>query len=149
MKKCMHKIENKPLQPYSIYFCPWQMSQSAFFPVKPSVCLYSDRKPRARQKLGNGPRVDKCRAPGQCKICKCPTPGTDKASKCPAVASSPGGGGVLGAGGIDWCITSLLAGAWWMNLSSERNIKTINSRSKSLCALDRAELPHHKLSSSV
>ena len=31
------------------------MSQSAFFPVKPSVYLYSDRKLRACQKLGNGP----------------------------------------------------------------------------------------------
>ena len=37
MKKCMHKIENMPLQPSSIYSCPWQMSQSAFLPVKPSV----------------------------------------------------------------------------------------------------------------
>ena len=56
-------------------------------------------KPRASQKLGIGPGVGKCPAPGQCNICKCPTPGTDKAGKCPAVA--PGGGGELGAGGID------------------------------------------------
>ena len=68
------------------------MSQSAFFPVKPSVWLYSDRKPRACQKLGNGPGVGKCPAPGQCKICKCPTLGTDKAGKCPAVARGEGGG---------------------------------------------------------
>ena len=34
----------------------------------------------------NGPGVDKCPAPGQCKIFKCLTPGTDKAGKCPAVA---------------------------------------------------------------
>ena len=67
------------------------MSQSAFFPVKPSVWLYSDRKPRACQKLGNGPGVGKCPAPGQCKICKCPTPGTDRAGKCPAVARGGGG----------------------------------------------------------
>ena len=94
MKKCIHtcKIENMPLQPSAIYSCPWQMSQSAFFPVKPSVWLHSDRKPRARQKLGNGPGVDKCPAPGQCKICKCPTPGTDKACKCPAVARGGGPG---------------------------------------------------------
>ena len=60
MKKCMHKIENMPLQPSSIYSCP-----------------YRDRKLRTCQKLGNGPGVCKCPAPGQCKICKCPTPGTD------------------------------------------------------------------------
>ena len=35
---------------------------------------------------GMAPRVDKCPAPGQHKVCKCPTPGTDKAGKCPAVA---------------------------------------------------------------
>ena len=81
----MSKIENMLLQPSTIYSCPLQTSQSAFFPVKPSVWLHSDRTPRARQKLGNGPGVGKCPAPGQCKICKCPTPGTDKAGKCPAV----------------------------------------------------------------
>ena len=32
------------------------------------------------------PRVGKCPAPWQCKICKCPTPGTDKVDKCAAVA---------------------------------------------------------------
>ena len=48
--------------------------------------LYSDRKPRACQELGVDPRVGKCPAPGQRKICKCPTPGTDEAGKCPAVA---------------------------------------------------------------
>ena len=47
--------------------------------------LYSDRKPRACQDLGVGPRVGKCPAPGQHKIFKCPTPGTDEAGKCPAV----------------------------------------------------------------
>ena len=62
------------------------MSQSAFFPVKPSVQSYSDRKPCACQNLGNGPGVGECPAPGQCKICKCPTLGTDKACKCSAVA---------------------------------------------------------------
>ena len=74
------------------------MSQSAFFPVKPSVWLYSDRKPCACQKLGNGPGVGKC--PAECKICKCPTPGTDKAGTGPAVARGGGGGGLV-AGGID------------------------------------------------
>ena len=76
----MHEIQNMPLQPSSIYSCPWQMRQSAFFPVKPSVYLYSDRKLRACQKLGNGPGVGKC-----------PTPRTDKAVKCPAVARGVGG----------------------------------------------------------
>ena len=57
------------------------MSQSAFLPVKPSLWLYSDRKPRACQKLGIGPGVGKYPAPGQCNICKCPTPGTDKAAQ--------------------------------------------------------------------
>ena len=60
--------------------------------------LYSDRKPRAYQKLGNGPGVGKCPAPGQHKICKCPTPGTDTEGKCPVVAR---GGGGLGKAGIE------------------------------------------------
>ena len=36
MKQCIHtyKIENMPLQPSTIYSCPWQMSQSAFFSSK-------------------------------------------------------------------------------------------------------------------
>ena len=92
MTKWMHNIENMPLQPSSIYSCHWQMSQSAFCLVKPSVLLYSDRKPRACQKLGNGPGAGKCPAPGQCKIWKYPTTGTDMASKCPAVARRGGAG---------------------------------------------------------
>ena len=65
------------------------------FPVKSSVLLYSDRKPRACQKLGNGPGVGKCPAPGQHKI-----------RKCPAVGRGRGGGsGGLGAAWIDRCIT--------------------------------------------
>ena len=68
------------------------MSQSAcFFSVKSSAQLYSDRKPRACQKFGVGPGLDKCPAHGQRKTCKCPTPGTDKADKCPAVAGGGGG----------------------------------------------------------
>ena len=82
-----------PLQPSTIYSCPWQMSQATFFPVKPSVQLYSDRKLCACHKLGNGLGVGKCLVPGQCKICKFPTPGTDKADKCPAVAGGAGGAG--------------------------------------------------------
>ena len=54
-----------------------------FFSVKPSVLLYSDRKPRACQKLENGPGVGKFPAPGPCKA-------TDKAGKCPAVARGRG-----------------------------------------------------------
>ena len=75
--------------------CPWQMSQSAFFSVISSVWLYSDRKPRACQKLGNSPGVGKCPVPGQRKICKCTTPWTKKAGKCSAVARrrEVGGGG--------------------------------------------------------
>ena len=65
MKKYIHtsKIENMPLQPLQ------------FIPVL-------DRKPRACQKLGNGPGVGKC-----------PTPGTDKVGKYPAVAQGGGGFG--------------------------------------------------------
>ena len=34
------------------------------FPVKSSVLLYFDRKPRACQQLGNSPGASKCPAPG-------------------------------------------------------------------------------------
>ena len=82
MKKCMHKIENMPF----IYLFNFFLSftDELVFPVKSSVKLYSDRKPRACQKFG----VGKCLVPGQRKICKCPTPGIDKASKCPILATS-------------------------------------------------------------
>ena len=103
MKKCMHKIENMPLQPSPIYSCPWQMSQSVFLPVN-LLCSYILIGNCVRgQKLANGPGVGKCPAPGQCNICKFPTPGTDKAGKCPQVAR----GGGLGPAGIDWCIILL------------------------------------------
>ena len=69
-----------------------------FFPVTSFAYLYSDRKPRTCQKLGNSPGVGKCPVPGQRKICKCPTFGTDKAGKCPAVAGGGGKGGRGGAG---------------------------------------------------
>ena len=36
----MHKIENMPLQPYSIFSCSWQMSQHACFPSK-ILCVVS------------------------------------------------------------------------------------------------------------
>ena len=36
----MHKIENMPLQPYSIFSCSWQMSQYACFPRK-ILCVVS------------------------------------------------------------------------------------------------------------
>ena len=70
--------------------------------------LYSDRKPCACQKLGDGPGVGKCPAPRQCKICQCPTPGTDKVGKCPAVAR-----GGLGTGVIDWCIKPFSIANYW------------------------------------
>ena len=74
-----------------------------FFSSK-TVWVYSDGKPRACQKLGNGSGAGKCPVPGLCKIWKCPNLGHDKADKCPAVAQM--GGGELGAAGIDWCITT-------------------------------------------
>ena len=72
--------------------------------------LYSDRKPYACQKLGDGPGVGKCPAPRQCKICQYPTPGTDKVGKCPAV---PRGGGAGRAGVIDWCIKPFSIVNYW------------------------------------
>ena len=76
----MRKIENRPLQTSSIFSRPWQIF---------CIVQYSDRKPRACQKLG----VGKCPGAGQRKIFKCPTPGSDKAGKYPAVARGGGGAG--------------------------------------------------------
>ena len=69
------------------------MSQSACFSSEILCVVSSERKPRACQKLGVGPGVGKCPAPGQRKSCKCPTPGTEKAGKYPAAAQGGGGGG--------------------------------------------------------
>ena len=68
------------------------------------VCIINldYRKLSACQKLGGGPVIGKYPIPGQRKICYCLTPGTDKAGKCPTIARRRGGGGVLGAAGIDW-----------------------------------------------
>ena len=68
-------------------------------PLKPSILIGN----RVRVKSSGMARgLANARHPGQCKICKCPIPGIDKAGKCPAVArGGEGGGGELGAGGID------------------------------------------------
>ena len=83
MKKCMHKTKNMPSQTSSIFSVLDRWANLLSLPVKSSVYFFSDSKPRACQKLRNGP--------GQLKICKCPTLGTDKAGKCPAVARGGGG----------------------------------------------------------
>ena len=54
MKKCMHKIENMLLQASTIYSCPGQMSQSAFFQYN-ILCSYILTGNCVCQKLGNGP----------------------------------------------------------------------------------------------
>ena len=74
-----------------LYFSSFHMYFSARldFPSPPLSAPGSprmSRKPRACHKLGDGPGVGKCPAPGQYKICKCSTSGIDKAGKCPAVA---------------------------------------------------------------
>ena len=82
MKKCMHKIENMPLQTSLLFPVP----DSLVLPVKSSVWLYSIRKPRACQKLWVGAGVGKGPAPGQRKICKCPAVAL-------GVGAAGGGGG--------------------------------------------------------
>ena len=90
MKKCMHKIENMPLQTSSIFSCLWEVSQSACFSSKILCVVIFWYRKRVRVK-SSGLANAWPSAPGQLKICKCPTPGTDKAGKCPAVTrSSPG-----------------------------------------------------------
>ena len=66
------------------------MSQSAFFQVKPSVYLYSDRKLRACQKLGNGPGGWQMPSPRAVQNLQTAPP--DKGGKCPAVSRGRGGG---------------------------------------------------------
>ena len=99
MKKCMDKIENMPLQISSIFSRPWQMSQSACFSSKILCVVSCERKPRACQKLGVGPGVGKCPAPGQRKSCKCPTPGLKRRANTP---QHPKGGGGGGGAGRSW-----------------------------------------------
>ena len=47
MKKCMHKIENMPLQTSSFFSVLARWANLLVFPVKSSMYLYSDRKPCA------------------------------------------------------------------------------------------------------
>ena len=67
------------------------MSQSAFFPVKPSVCSYI--------LIGN-PEVWQMPGPQAVQNLQIPHPRDWQGGQMPR--SSPGG--ELGAGGIDWCI---------------------------------------------
>ena len=76
--------------------CRWQMSQSAFFPVISSVLLYSDRKPRACQRLGNSPGVGKCPALSSAQFANTRSPGLKRWANAPRW---PGGGG----GGTGHC----------------------------------------------
>ena len=54
--------------------------------------------------LGITPGSVNARPPGRANFANAPPPGTDKAGKCHAVARGEGGGGGLGAAGIDGCI---------------------------------------------
>ena len=94
MKKCMHKIKNMPLQSSSIFSCLSQMSQCAFFPGK-ILCVSKARKcVRVKSSQMPGPR-------GSTNL-QMPHSRDWQGGQMPR--SSPGGGGGLGAAGIDWCI---------------------------------------------
>ena len=98
MKKCIHtfKIENMPLQPSTIYFCPWQMSQSAFLPVKPYILIGNHVRVKSSG-LARG--LANARPPGSATFANAPPPGLTRRANAPQLP-----GGELGAGGIDWCI---------------------------------------------
>ena len=64
-------------------------------PARFSVYLYSDRKLRACQKLGNSLGVGKCPAPRQSQMCECPTPQDWYGCQCPCTSPGGGGGGAL------------------------------------------------------
>ena len=76
MKKCMHKIENMPLQPFSIYSCPWQMSRSAFFSSKTFCvgCILIGNRVRVKS-LGMAPGLANARPTGSEKFANAPPPG--------------------------------------------------------------------------
>ena len=93
MKKCIHtfKIENMPLQPSTIYFCPWQMSQSAFLPVKP-YNLIGNRVRVKSSGLARG-SVANARPPGSATFANA-QPRDWQGGQMPR--SGPGGGGGTG-----------------------------------------------------
>ena len=73
------------------------MSQSAFFPLKPSLQLYSDIGNRVRVKSSGMARgLANARPLGSAKSANAPPPGLTRRANAPQL---PGGG--LGAGGID------------------------------------------------
>ena len=116
MKKCIHtfKIENMPLQPSTIYFCPWQMSQSAFLPVKPYILIGNHVRVKSSG-LARG--LANARPPGSATFANAPPPGLTRRANAPQL---PGGG--LGAGGIDWCINTVRQQFWWSILYTPHNI---------------------------
>ena len=83
-----------PLQPSTIYFCPWQMSQSAFLPVKPYILIGNHVRVKSSG-LARG--LANARPPSSATFANAPPPGLTRGANAPQL---PGGGG-LGAGGID------------------------------------------------
>ena len=96
-----------PLQPSTIYFCPWQMSQSAFLPVKPYILIGNHVRVKSSG-LARG--LANARPPGSATFANAPPPGLTRWANAPQLpgGGGGGGGGGLGAGGIDWCIICVL-----------------------------------------
>ena len=90
MKKCMHKMANTPLQAYSIFSCPWQMSQYACFSSK-ILCIVSFLiANRVHVKiLGKAPGLAYARPPGQAAQ----NPGLTGQGNAPQWPRDGGGGG--------------------------------------------------------
>ena len=93
----MHKIANMPLQAYSIFSCPSQMSQYAFFSSK-ILCIVSfliGNRVHVKS-LGKAPGLAYARPPGQAAQ-NLGLTGQGNAPQWPRGA----GGGELGTAGID------------------------------------------------
>ena len=97
MKKCMHKIENMPLQTSSIVSRPWQMSQSACFFSK-ILCAVVFWQETACVSKARGWQMP---GPGTAQNLQMPNPRDWQGGQLNAPQQP---GRRLGAVGIDWCI---------------------------------------------
>ena len=93
MKKCIHKIENMPLQTSSIVSRPWQMSQSACFFSKILCAVVFWQETACVSKARGWPRgLANARPRDSAKFANAQPPGlTRRATECPAAAREEAG----------------------------------------------------------
>ena len=125
MNKCIRKFDNMALlNLLSLTDEPICF----FFPVISSVLLYSYRKPRACQRLGNSPGVGKCPALGSAKFANTRSPGLKRWANA---LQWPGGGGGGTGHSWNWHSISNNDGEGYESVTKKVNSRRVKKRNAS------------------